>query len=152
MRRALCLGLGALALAGCGSGTRGGALEWKGGPAAFTPKTMPTDHVVMGTVRNASFSDELTLDAGDLRVVDAAGRGVQGHAQFIAGFAHGLYGAYQRPRRIEESELLRLGLRVRLRPGRTAPLYVAYRVRPGLKLPVHVDYGTGTLSLPSNPA
>jgi hypothetical protein len=102
----------------------------------------------MGKVRNTSIRDEFRVDASALRVVDADGRPVQAHAQFIASYAHGLYGAYQKPKREETSELLRLGIKLRLAPGREAPLYVAYRMRPGLKLPLHVTYPKGTLSLP----
>lgn len=147
MRR-LALALAAAgALAGCG-GDHVQPLTWKGSPRAVTPSTLPDDRVVIGTVRNSTLRTEIRLDASALRVVDAAGRRVRAHAQFIASYAHGLYGAYQRPARVEESELLRLGLRLRLKPGREAPLYVAYRLRPGLTPPLHVEYRGGTLPLP----
>jgi hypothetical protein len=137
-----------LALADCGAGERVSPLEWQGKPLSVVPPTLPTDHIVMGKVRNTSIRDEFRVDASALRVVDADGRPVQAHAQFIASYAHGLYGAYQKPKREETSELLRLGIKLRLAPGRDAPLYVAYRMRPGLKLPLHVTYPKGTLSLP----
>jgi hypothetical protein len=144
----LALVLAAAGLAGCGPGQRVSPLEWQGRPLSVTPPDLPTDHVVIGQVRNTSIRSEFRVDAAALKVVDASGRPVQAHAQFIASYAHGLYGAYQKPPRQETSELLRLGIKLRLKPGRAAPLYVAYRTRPGLKLPLHVRYPRGTLSLP----
>jgi hypothetical protein len=149
VRAAAAAGAVAAVLAGCGSAAdRVQPLEWKGTPVSVKPPRLPRDRVVLGQVRNTSLRDEIRLDASSLRVVDSAGRRVPAHAQFIASYAHGLYGAYQRPRRVEESELLRLGLRLRLKPGREAPLYVAYRLRPGLRPPLHVEYPSGKLSLP----
>ncbi len=149
-RGAAAAGVVVVVLAGCGSKPADEArLAWKSTPAAFSPKALPTDRVVLGTVRNASKQARLVLSASEVHVVDAAGRRLKGSAQFIASYAHGLYGAYQKPVDVEEPELLRLGLKIKLAPGRTAPLYVSYRLRPGLKLPVHVDYGSGTLPLPS---
>ncbi len=150
LRRGAAGGLALIVLAGCGATPTDQAwLTWKSRPAAFSPRTLPTDRVVLGTVRNASKRAWLVLDASQVHVVDAGGRRLRGSAQFIASYAHGIYGAYQKPVDVEESELLRLGLKIKLAPGRTAPLYVSYRLRPGLKLPVHVDYGSGTLPLPA---
>ncbi|MDQ5831728.1 MAG: hypothetical protein M3550_01550, partial [Actinomycetota bacterium] len=43
-------------------------------------------------------------------------------------------------------EQLRIGLRARLEPGKTAPLTVSWRQDKGR--PVSIEYGTGTLPLP----
>jgi hypothetical protein len=103
--------------------------------------------VVIGTVRNDSFKD-VKLDASKLTVKDGDGRPLRSSAQFAASFAHGLYGAYQKPNPLPPDELSRLGLRVTIRPGQSAPLTVAFRVRRETRQPVRIDYGEGLLPVP----
>ncbi len=148
MRRAAALAVVA-ALAGCGGGDDPkGPLAWKDDPQVFISKARTSDRVVLGTVRNVGLRDELTLDASRLRVKDAEGRDVEAYGQYIGSYAHGLYGAYQKPSRLPDDEARRLGLKIKLKPGTTAPLYVAFRTRPGLKAPFHVEYGSGSLPVP----
>ena len=147
MRRAAALAV--VALAGCGgSGDPTGPLAWKGEPDLFISKARASDRVLLGTVRNVGVRDELALDASRLTVKDADGRDVEAYGQYIGAYAHGLYGAYQRPSRLPEDEARRLGLRIKLKPGTSAPLYVAFRTRPGLKPPFRVEYGKGSLPVP----
>lgn len=146
---ALALGIAA---AGCGSGSDdkgGGApLAWVGGPQVFRPATLPNDRIAVGTVRNTS-SKSLKLSVTRIVVRDAAGRRLVSTAQFAAGYAHGLYGAYQKPDPVPPGELKRLGLVIALAPGKTSPLAVAWTIPKGAKLPASVDYGSGRLTLPT---
>jgi hypothetical protein len=139
----------ALPVAACGQERDLGAgrLVWAKSPVLVRATNLPTDRVLIGTVRNNSLRP-LRLVARDLRVRDARGRMVSAFAQFAAAFVHGLYGAYQRPDPLPEEELRRLGLLVRIDPGRTAPLVVSYRLRPRLAMPLAVDYGQGSLPIP----
>lgn len=137
--------------AGCGGGANGGGgppLAWVGGPQVFRPASLPNDRVAVGTVRNTS-SKAVELTASHVVVRDAAGRRLVSTAQFASGYAHGLYGAYQKPSPIPPLELRRLGLVISLAPGKTSPLAVSWRIPKGAKLPVSVDYGSGKLALPT---
>jgi hypothetical protein len=140
---------GGALLAGCGGGDDDstGDLRWARPPQVFRAHSMPRDRVLMGTVRNSSFRP-LNLKATDLSVRDRAGHRLPAHVQFIESYAHGLYGAYQRPNPIPQDELIRLGLVVRILPGESAPLTVAYRTRPGLAMPLRVSYRANALSVP----
>lgn len=137
---------------GCGGGTGHGAggppLAWVATPQVFKPATLPNDRVAVGTVRNTS-SKVLQLSAAHVVVRDAAGRRLVSSTQFAAGYAHGLYGAYQKPSPIPPLELRRLGLVISLAPGKTSPLAVSWRIPAGARLPVSVDYGLGRLVLPT---
>ena len=144
----------ALAAAGCGSDDNKDAkapLAWTSEPVAYVSRDLPNDRVVLAQVRNRS-SDPVHLVASKIVVRDAAGKVLRSHGQYIAGYAHGLYGAYQRPARVEASEARRLGLDITLPPGKVAPLAVAWRVKPGSREPATVDYGEGTLTLPRRTA
>lgn len=156
-QRAAVAAAGACALAaltGCGSGSGSGGggaakdpLTWQTPPRAFRPPDLRSDRVVVARVRNRS-SETVRLDASEIVVRDAGGRRLRGFGQYIATFARGLYGAYQKPDPLPPDELRRLGLRITLAPGRTAPLVVTWRLAPGSREPATVDYGPGTLTLP----
>jgi hypothetical protein len=141
----------ALVAAGCGGGSdqaSGPPLSWVGKPKVFKPAALPTDRVVVGTVRNTS-GKVLHLSAAKVIARDAAGKRLISTAQFAAGYAHGLYGAYQKPSPVPPLELQRLGLVISLAPGKTAPLAVSWRIPKGARLPISVDYGAGRLVLPT---
>lgn len=143
---------GALALAalsGCGGSTSGddAPLAWKGTPTAYRPADLPNDRVVLATVRNRS-SKPVRLEAAKLVVRDAGGHVLRSSGRFVTAYAHGLYGAFQKPDPLPPDELKRLGLVITLAPGRTSPLYVAWRLTRGSTEPVTVDYGKGRLTLP----
>ena len=156
MRRLSVLVLGAAALAGatgCSGGNedgdtrRVGPLSWTDPPRVVRPGRLKSDRVMIGTVRNDS-SRDVTLAAEDVGIRDRDGRRLPGNARFAAAFAHGLYGAYQRPDPLPPNELRRLGLTVSIRPGETAPLVVAYRLKRTTQPPLRVDYGNGLLPVP----
>jgi hypothetical protein len=141
----------ALALSGCGGGggeRRSAGLEWKQEPLVFRATHLPADRVLTGTVENRS-KRSLHIVASDIRVRDAHGAALRSYAQFVNAYAHGLYGAYQKPKPLPPNELSRLGLVVTLPPGSVIPLTVAYRVTPKTRTPLRVDYGGGSLSVPS---
>ena len=141
-------------MAGCGSDddkASGAPLAWTKEPVAYVSEDLPNDRVILAQVRNRS-SDPVHLVASKIVVRDAAGRVLRSHGQYIAGYAHGLYGAYQKPARVESSESRRLGLDITLPPGKVAPLAVAWRLKPGSREPATVDYGEGKLTLPRRTA
>jgi len=158
----------ALAAAGCGGGGGGGGggpaptattaassptagghgVAWSGKPLVFRARNLPSDRVVIAHVRNAGHHT-LQILAADVKVRDAAGHALRSSAGFTNNFAHGLFGAFQQPRRLPPAELLRLGKMILLQAGSTAPFFAAWRVTRHTKLPVHVDLGRGgTLVLP----
>jgi len=136
----------------CGSGVGKTAstspLAWKGHPKAFRQPDLPSDRVVLSAVRNTS-NKPLRLSASRLVVRDAAGKTLPSSAQFVAGYAHGLYGAFQKPSPLPPDELRRLGLVVTVAPGATIPLTVAWRLGKGSREPASIDYGAGRLPLPA---
>jgi hypothetical protein len=145
---------GLLLLAGCGGGGGGkpaavrDPLAWARAPLLFRATGLPRDRVLLGTVRNRS-GRAVHLVSSRIAVHDAAGRRLRAWGQYVAGYAHGLYGAYQKPHPLPPGELRRLGLEIDLGPGRTAPLAVAYRLLRSTRGPLRVDYGAGTLSVPA---
>jgi hypothetical protein len=150
-RAAAAVVVAALAVAGCGGGAgdrRSEGLEWKKEPLLFRATHLPSDRVLTGTVENRS-KRSLHIVAADIRVRDVHGAALRSYAQFINSYAHGLYGAYQRPKPLPPNELSRLGLVVTLPPGSVIPLTVAYRVTPETPTPLRVDYGAGSLAVPS---
>jgi len=152
MRRAglAALAITAIAAAGCGgggSGHRPGALAWAGKPLVFRSHDLPHDRVVVAHVRNVGKST-LHLIAARLVVRDANGRALKSSAGFTTTFAHGLFGAYQKPNPVPAAELIRLGKVVYLAPGASVPFYAAWRLGPHSREPVHVDYGVGSLAVP----
>jgi hypothetical protein len=150
-RAAVALAGAALALAGCGGGgeeRRSTGLRWKREPLVFRATRLPSDRVLTGTVENRS-GRSLHIVAANIRVRDAGGAALHSYAQFVNAYAHGLYGAYQKPKPLPPNELSRLGLVVTLPPGSVIPLTVAYRVTASTRDPLRVDYGSGSLAVPS---
>jgi hypothetical protein len=146
IRRAGLL-LGVL-LAGCGAGGEpGGPLTWQGEPYAGTPsKLLPSDHVVLGTIRNDSLK-RVKVHYRDVRLLDADGRAVQAAVRFASAPVHSLYPPTREPDMVMAAEDLRIGRAIDLAPGKTAPLVVAWR---GDARPVAVDYRAGRLRLPGD--
>ena len=105
---------------------RAGSLIWADGPHVVTPPTLPSDRVMYGQVRNDGLRD-MTLKVDRLRVVDRAGHVLKSNGRFLQAFVHGLYGASGDPTDIGDYERKRLGQVLTLKPGRTAPLTVAWR-------------------------
>jgi hypothetical protein len=134
----------------CGGGEDMGTgdLVWAGHPRVYRQQSLPRDRVLVGTVRNDSL-ERVTVDAGDVRAVDADGEPLRGNATFVRGYLHPLYPPTRPPAGgLPESELERTGRRLRLEPGKAAPLSIAWRVAPGDKAPVRIDYGSGSLPIP----
>ena len=133
---------------GDGDGLEGGDLVWVREPKVFREPDLPRDRVLVGTIRNDSLR-RIKVVAKDVRAVDADGRALRGNATFIKGYIHALYPPTRPPPGgLPESELERLGKQVRLDPGGTAPLSIAWRVRRGTQAPVRIDYGAGFLAIP----
>jgi hypothetical protein len=155
VRRRAAGAAAALLLVGAAAGGCGGkqqksatnALTWEKAGPAYKPPNLPTDRVLLAHVRNSSNAPVL-LDASKLVVRDASGTVLKSTGRYIAGYAHGLYGAFQKPSELPPQELTRLGYRITLAPGKSAPLAVAWRLRSGSKEPATVNYGSGTLTLP----
>ncbi|MEA2347237.1 MAG: hypothetical protein QOG62_1024 [Thermoleophilaceae bacterium] len=150
MTRAALLAAAVL-LAGCGgtSSPNFGSLGWAAPPKLFKPARLPDDRVLIGQVRNNSFRD-LSLKVGDFKVHDATGALIESTTQFTNSYAHGLYGAFQRPNPLPPDELTRLGLEVNLPGGKTTPITVAFRETKGSNPPYEIDYGLGSLAIPDN--
>jgi hypothetical protein len=136
----------AVGLAGCGT-ARHGVLVWVRTPQVFVPGDLPTDRILVGRIRNTSHHT-LSLRADALAVDDAHGRALKSSAGFTAAYAHGLYGAFQKPSAEPLRELVRLGRIVTLDPGASCPLFAAWRVPAGDHARVSIDYGSGRLTVP----
>jgi len=123
---------------------RAGSLIWADRPALVFPPTLPRDRILYGQVRNDGLRD-LKLRVLDLRVLDGGGRALRSDGRFLQAYAHGLYGAFAVDHDIGQYERQRLGMVLTLKPGRTAPLTVAWTGRGArtiqigdVKLPVPV--------------
>jgi len=115
----LAVAAGALGLAAAGDGTsRAGRLGWATAPRAVAPG------VLHGEVRNDG-AHTVRLDAAQTRVLDARGRALPTAARFLDAYAPGGRGRV-----------------VRLAPGRTAPLTVAWRGRGAARIAI----GAATLA------
>jgi hypothetical protein len=126
----------------------GTILTWEEPPLAITPPDLPNDRVAYGTVRNTSV-EGLKAATKDFEVRDAGGETLEASVQFLGSYAHGIYGAFQKPHPLPPEELSRLGYRVALRSGQTAPLTVSYRLGPDSELPATLFYrGSPALELP----
>jgi hypothetical protein len=150
-RRAVAAALSAaFALAGCGSDEQSsGELRWAGKPQVFEHPTLPNDRILTGTVRNDGLRP-VQVRARDLRLVAADGRRVQATAVFVRGYLHSLYPPTRAPAGgVPEREQRRLGRLLKLEPGKTAPLTLAWRLRSGQRPPVRADYPGGSLPIPS---
>lgn len=145
--------VGVVALTGGDSESQAGGqvLSWEGEPLAIAPADLPRDRVAYGTVRNTSL-EQLQASNGDFDVRDAGGTELDATVQFLGTFAHGIYGAYQKPDPLPEEELIRLGFQVDLESGETSPLTVSYRLEAGSKLPAMLYYRDApALELPDDP-
>ena len=120
--------------------TGSGDLRWVKAPVRVADVGRKGDVVVVGTVQNAT-RHELELRSADVGVLDANGSRVRAYARYAGAYVHGLYGAYPRVPRQPESELRRLGFKVRLESGQTAPLFVAFRPGPRAREPFELVYG-----------
>ncbi len=126
----------------------GSVLTWDEPPLVFTPPELPDDRVAYGTVRNTSL-EGLQAGTKDFEVLDADGAKLDASVQFLGTYAHGIYGAFQKPRPLPSEELSRLGLHVGLKSGQTSPLTVSYHLTGDSKLPATLYYrGNPALDLP----
>lgn len=133
-------------LAGGGSSV----LAWEDPPLLISPPDLPDDRVAYGTVRNTSL-ERLQASGRDFAVRDADGTELDASVQFLGTYAHGIYGAFQKPDPLPPEELSRLGLVVDLQTGQDAPLTVSYRLGDGARLPATLYYrDVPALDLPSD--
>ncbi|MDQ4025007.1 MAG: hypothetical protein M3217_05895 [Actinomycetota bacterium] len=135
---------------GCGGDdeTGTGDLVWTKRPAVYRQPTLPRDRVLVGIVRNDSLR-RIEIAAEDVRAVDRDGDALRGNATFVRGYIRPLYPPTRPPEGgLPESELERTGRKLRLEPGKTAPLSIAWRVPRGGDAPVQIDYGSGLLPIP----
>jgi hypothetical protein len=129
-------------------GAAAGDLVWAKPPEVYRQATLPRDRVLVGTIRNDSLRP-VKVAATEVRAVDEDGNALRGNATFIRGYIHALYPPTRPPPGgLPESELERTGRQMRLQPGKTAPLSVAWRLTPGAEAPVRIDYGSGSLPIP----
>jgi hypothetical protein len=148
-RAALAAALVLAALAGCGGDDEGeasGDLVWAKRPRLYLPPGLERDRILTGVVRNDSF-ERIDLTARDLRVETRDGERVPSAAVFGESFRRGVF-PQNRGEGTPESEQIRIGLKLRLRPGKKAPLTVSWRQASRDRRPVRVDYGAGSLPVP----
>ncbi len=111
-----------------------GFLRFESDPAVLAPALLPDDRIVYGVIQNDSLR-KLRASTERFSVRDSDGKRMVGSIRFAAGYAHGLYGAFQQPESDRRGELLRLGIAVVLESGATAPVTISYRVRDPIALP-----------------
>ena len=153
MRRigaALAIGIALIlvvAVAGHGGEPRlgSGDLVWEQQPHIYRNAELPDDRVLRGVIRNDSLK-VVTLTARDLNVRASGGGELESAAIFAPTFIRGVF-PLNRGDGIPENEQLRIGLRLRLEPGKSAPITVSWREH-GDRASL-VDYGAGSLPLPS---
>jgi hypothetical protein len=134
-------------LAGGGSGGAAPRLSWAGAPLRLTPPDLPSDRVLGGRFRNEG-DGALAASARDVALRDSAGRRVPGSAVFLQSFVHGRYSPARPEDVVPPADRRNTGMEVRLAPGHTAPLTVAWRERPGAPHPVRVQVGPASLPIP----
>jgi hypothetical protein len=139
-----------LAASGCGSDSEGrsGRLVWEKTPRVLVPETLPGDRVLRGEVKNDSLR-KVSLEAADLRLLDADGRRIESSATFIAGYSHPLYPFNRGPATVPESERRRLGRAAEIESGKSVPLTMSWHEPRGDREAVRIDYGAGSLPVPS---
>ncbi len=151
MKRLAALLVAASALAGCGgaddgvAGSGRGPLAWAAEPMLFTPDTLPGDRVLTGYLRNDSVR-RVRVDLPDVRVLAGDGRKVAATPVFLNTFGKNLWSPGRGPDVMPESELLRTGRILFLKPGESIPFTVAWHASDGA--PAVVDYGEGQLRVP----
>lgn len=106
----------------------------------------PRDRILSGRVRNDS-GQTLEIEARSIRVVDNAGRPLEGSGIFLGSFVRGIYGA-SRMSAASDFERRRTGRLARLSPGATRPLTVAWRLQEGRGRAARIAYRGGSLSVP----
>lgn len=124
--------------------SRDDGLAWSDAPRVYRVPGLSGDRVLAGEVVNRS-GGAVYVDARRIAVVDGHGRRLQTAARFLQAFVHPLYAPMQYPGAGDASELQRLGVYVRIEPGRTMPLAVSWRRPPGVGSPVSIDLGVDTL-------
>jgi hypothetical protein len=122
----------------------GGDLVWEQQPHIYRNTQLPNDRIVRGVIRNDSLR-VVTLTARDLKVRAGGGNELESAAVFAPTFIRGVF-PQNRADGIPENEQLRIGMRVRLEPGKGAPVTVSWREHAERAL--LVDYGSGSLPLP----
>jgi hypothetical protein len=140
----------AVGAGGCGSDdgrTQVGSLTWSRTPILVHPQGLPSDRILIGTVRNEGFK-KLSLFARDVRVRDASGEPVDAAVTFTQSFVHGIYPPTREPNQLTDFELERIGRLARLAPGAAVPILVSWRLHKGTSPPVRIDYGVGSLPIP----
>ncbi len=146
----------ALGFAGCGgddkpatAATAEAGLVWKGAPTVFSPKELPADKILTGTIRNAAGKPvELRVDQVDVK--DAAGKSLGANVRFVGNFGHGLYGPGGPPAPLKASryDQARLGERLTLPPNEERAMTVAWRVPEGGANAARVVVSGFALTLP----
>lgn len=136
-----------VAVAGHGGEPRlgSGGLVWEHQPHIYRNAELPDDRVLRGVIRNDSLK-VVTLKARDLNVRASGGSELESAAVFAPTFIRGVF-PQNRGEAIPENEQLRIGLRLRLEPGRSAPVTVSWR-QHGERASL-VDYRSGTLPVPA---
>jgi hypothetical protein len=140
-----------VAAGGCGGddeGEGGGDLAWRGSPRVVVPPQLPGDRILRGTVVNDSLRP-VDISAKDVRVVDADGERLDATVLFLSSFVRSLEPYNRGPVELPDDELVRLGRKVSVKPGKTAPLTVSWREREGRA--VAIEYGPGSLPVPKDP-
>lgn len=145
LRLSFALALVALA-AGCGGDDDigGGDLVWEREPRVFVNPALPDDRILTGEIRNDSL-ERIELVARDLEVRSSEGARLESAAIFARSFGRGVF-PRNRGEEIPPGEQLRIGLRLRLEPGGTAPVAVSWRQKG--KQAALIEYGTGSLPVP----
>lgn len=153
MRAAAAVGCAvAFVATGCGGGSApdwagDGTVRWEKRPFVFAPAQEPHDRAVLGQITNDS-KRLLSLDSRKVVVRDGAGRVLTSSARFSSSWGHPLYGAFQRPAKVDQIEQFRLGIVAYVQPGKTTPLFVSYRMRPASRPPITATVQGSALPLP----
>lgn len=133
---------------GYGGGKSYGRVTWAEKPKVYRFKTIPDDRVLSGRLRNDSFKEVDLVARRDVKLVDAAGRAVEHAATFTPGYGRDIYPP-RYLRQIPEADQLRLGIKAKIKPGKTAPFTLTWRVRRGGRPPTRIELPGGVLSVPS---
>jgi hypothetical protein len=106
-------------------------------------------HVLIGKVKNQS-SDELKLNAAQLKLVDGRGRGIRSSVVFSSTYVRSIYPhngiGPTGPAGYPEAEQRRVGYIVVLEAGKSSPLTVSWR-EPRGRTAARIEYGKGSLPL-----